>query len=344
MVVGSCIPPLAISASRPYTPIGPSAAAPAGARAKKVQTICCVKPALIISDDQEGLTERLASALALTVPVTGFVQFIGQPVLVTFIRFYYNRGTFCSICVFNRTVFVTHHLLRDFMHLYIQLLDLEVFKGGHKAHRECATTATGICLPDLIRLGKKESVRMRFDALLPKFVRTPLQCAEHVAAVNRLLKAKETDQFNCILDLARESDCPASLRKEMSKDLVSALGKVAPVYQTIDEKVKKLGLFPCINPSCSCHQTVIDIRARILAVPDIPYIDALSILMHAVPSSLSDSLRAHFTDAIQDLRPDVLYYPTGDIKAIVNSEIKPPRKRKLPADKKAPKNEKKVSK
>lgn len=340
MVVGSSIQPLTISASRPYTPIAPSVAAPAGASAYLQEpTTCCVRPELLFSDDTDGLLHRLASALAITVPVTGFIQVIGQPVLVTFIRFFYNRGTVCSVCVLNRTVFVTHHLLRDFMHLYSQLLDLEVFKGGHKAHRERATTATGICLPNLLRLGKKESVRMRFDVLMPKFVRTPRQCTEHVAAVNQLLKTKEQDKFNCILDLAREGACPPSLRKEMSKELVAALGEVKPVYQHIQQKVIKLGLVSCTKAACSCHRTVADIRARILAVPNILYTDALSIIMHAVPSSLNDSLRAHFTEAILDLRPDTLYYPTGDIRGDEKKTAEEEKKRNL-REKKSPKPKK----
>ena len=280
-----------------------------------------VKPELIISDDQAGLVARLASALAFATPITGFIHLVGKPVLVTFIRFYYVKGTFYSLLVFNRTVFAAHHLLVDFMHLYGQLLDLPVFDGSNKAHRERTTTATGICLSKSPIVGCKKEILMRFDKCLPDFVRRPLRCPEHVAAVNQLLKSKNETEFNCVLHLVREDKCPPSLLKDMSAELIASLTKVAPVYAALPKDRK--GLLICRRPDCSCHQTVAALRSRIKSNSAITHSDAFSLIMHAVPSSLSDSLRDYFSEAIRDLKPDVMYYPTGDLKVLAPSELAP---------------------
>jgi hypothetical protein len=214
-------------------------------------------------------------------------------------------------------------LLVDFMHLYGQLLDLSVFDGSNKAHRERTTTATGICLSKSpIVVGGKKEILMRFDKCLPDFVRRPLRCPEHVAAVNQLLKNKNETEFNCVLHLVRQDECPPSLRKDMSAELIASLTKVAPVYAALPKDRK--GLLICKRPDCSCHQTVAALRSRIKSNSAITHSDAFSLIMHAVPSSLSDSLRDYFSEAIRDLKPDVMYYPTGDLKVLPPSSTLAP--------------------
>jgi hypothetical protein len=149
---------------------------------KNLAVTDCKSRELKLATTPKDIFQSLTNAWGLIAPATGYITLCGFSYPCVYLRFFYLNGTLSHFIYLYLTkkVYLSHHLVADTGHLFIQVKDIFPNPRGSGC-RSSTNTVTGLY----------ENVHMKrricFSECLPPCVISPKNSKDHLTYVNEIL-------------------------------------------------------------------------------------------------------------------------------------------------------------
>jgi hypothetical protein len=211
----------------------------------------CIKPQLMLAATPRDILQSSTDAAGFAVPCMGYVTLCGFVYPVTYIRFFYMDGVWSHVqrLFINNVTYITHHLVADAAHIYVQVKDIMPKPKNRKAQSGGRANTNSVCglytTADLTQ-------RISFNSCLPKCVLSPKDNQQHMVWFNQLLQDNVGNkECNLYHNLTRSEDQEthealfAPMDQETLCQFTRAKNRQGPVFQRSDWRKHKESCNPC---------------------------------------------------------------------------------------------------
>ena len=288
---------------------------------KKIECVTqCVTPRLrkTINTPCE-IPTAVTDAAGFMVPCMGYISLCGFTYPVTYLRFFFLNGVWSHVLrmFLNQSCHMSHHLLADVAHIYVQVKDVLPRPRTRKAQsggRRATNLACGVYI-------SKDLTRAQFGTSLPPCIQSPRDHASHVTWVNEYLQDKvQEDRYNPFIHSVRGLNLPSfpALFDRMPPATLEQFNRgkdrSGTVFYRSDYTKHAHATNPCLVPACLCHPLVAQVRA--LDMKTMTARQVMDLIISQIPSSMElvarTELHQYFKRASDSIPADVCYLPDGD--------------------------------